>query len=60
MGDGPIAHVENVTPLLAEAFKISTLARVEVHGPEAELEKLREPLATLDAQFFTLECGFRR
>ena len=55
-----LAHVENVTPLLAEAFKISTLARVEVHGPEAEIEKLREPLATLNAQFFTLECGFRR
>ena len=31
---------------------ISTLARLEVHGPEAELEKLREPLAALDVRFF--------
>ena len=57
---GLLAHLENVGALLEEAFGISTLARVEVHGPEAELEKLREPLAALNAQFFTLEYGFRR
>jgi hypothetical protein len=31
-----------------------------VHGPEAELAKLREPFAKLKPQYFVLEYGFRR
>ena len=38
----------------------SEITRLEVHGPESELDKLREPLAALNPQFFTLEYGFRR
>ena len=57
---GLLAHLENVGALLEEAFKISEITRLEVHGPESELEKLREPLAGLNPQFFTLEYGFRR
>ena len=57
---GLLAHLENVGALLEEAFKIASITRVEVHGPEAELDKLREPLAALGAQFFILEYGFRR
>ncbi len=57
--DGLLAHLENVGPLIGEAFEISDLARLEVHGPQAELEKLRQPLAELNPQFFTLEYGFR-
>lgn len=34
--------------------------RLEVHGPEQELAKLREPLAELNPVFFVLEYGFRR
>ena len=45
-------HLENVGPLLAEALKISDLTRLEVHGPAAELEKLRAPLAHLHPQWF--------
>ena len=55
-----LAHLENVGPLLQEALKISDIARLEVHGPEGELAKLREPLAGLNPQFFTLEYGFRK
>jgi len=55
-----LAHLENVGSLLEEALKISELTRLEVHGPEEELAKLREPLAGLKPQFFTLEYGFRR
>ena len=55
-----LAHLENVGPLLQEALKISDISRLEVHGPESELEKLREPLAGLSPQFFALEYGFRR
>lgn len=58
--EGLLAHLENVGALLQEALQIADLTRLEVHGPEAELAKLREPLAQLNPQFFTLEYGFRR
>ncbi len=57
---GALAHLENVGALLQEALKISDLASLEIHGPEEELEKLREPLKDLNPRFFTLEYGFRR
>jgi quinol monooxygenase YgiN len=55
-----LTHLGNIGPLLQEALKISDITRLEVHGPEAELAKLREPMASLDPRYFTLECGFRR
>jgi hypothetical protein len=58
--EGLLAHLENVGTLLEEAFKIAELSRLEIHGPEEELAKLREPLAHLSPQFFVLEYGFRR
>ncbi len=58
--EGALAHLANVADLLDQAFKIVTLERLEIHGPEAELAKLRGPLAGLNPQFFTLEYGFRR
>jgi quinol monooxygenase YgiN len=57
---GLLTHLQNVGPLLQEALKISEITRLEVHGPESELAKLREPLADLSPQFFTLEYGFRK
>ena len=57
--DGLLAHLENVGTLIGEALEIAELARLEVHGPEEELQKLRQPLAELNPQFFTLEYGFR-
>ena len=53
-------HLENVGALLNEALKISDITRLEVHGPESQLALLREPLAALNPQFFSLEYGFRR
>lgn len=58
-GAGLLAHLENVGALLQEALTIADITRLEVHGPEAELAQLREPLADLGPQFFTLEYGFR-
>ena len=55
-----LEHLENVGSLLEQALQIATIARLEVHGPESELAKLREPLAALNPQFFTLEFGFRK
>ncbi len=59
-GDGLLTHLEHVASLLEEALKIADIFRLEVHGPEEELAKLRKPLAHLKPQFFTLEYGFRR
>jgi len=58
--EGVLAHLENVGSLLQEALKIADVSRLGIHGPEDELAKLREPLADLQPQFFTLEYGFRR
>jgi len=57
---GLLAHLENVGAILEEALKISDLTRLEIHAPEEELAQLREPLANLKPEFFTLEYGFRR
>uniref|UniRef100_B8HVT6 ABM domain-containing protein n=1 Tax=Cyanothece sp. (strain PCC 7425 / ATCC 29141) TaxID=395961 RepID=B8HVT6_CYAP4 len=40
---GVLSHLENVSSLLEEALQISDLVRLEIHGPEAELHKLRSP-----------------
>jgi len=56
---GLLAHLKNVDALLKRALEISKITRLEVHGIESELAKLRAPLAALKARFFVLECGFR-
>jgi hypothetical protein len=53
--EGLLVHLENVGVLLAEALKIADLTRLEVHGPAAELEKLRGPMAHLKPEWFVLE-----
>lgn len=55
-----LAHLENVGALLGESLKIAKLVRLEIAGPESELQKLRGPLAPFNPQFLTLEYGFRR
>lgn len=58
--DALLVHLSNIGDLLGQALEISELSKLEVHGPEAEIEKLRGPLSDLPAQYFTLEYGFRR
>ena len=55
-----LAHLENIGPLLTELLKTADITKLEVHGPEAELAKLREPMAGLNPRFFVLEYGFRK
>lgn len=55
-----LTHLEHVGPLIEEGLKISELVRVELHGTESELAKLRGPLAALKPQFFVMEYGFRK
>ena len=57
---GVLAHLKNVGALLDEALKISTITKLEVHGPADQLDQLRGPLAGLNPQWFTVELGFRR
>jgi hypothetical protein len=54
-----LVHLENVGELLGEALKIAKIVRLEVHAPAAEIEKLRDPMASLSPQFFILEEGIR-
>jgi quinol monooxygenase YgiN len=49
-----LTHLENVGAMLAEALKMADLIRLEVHGPAAELQKLKEPLAHLQPAWFEL------
>ena len=58
--EGILAHLENVGALLGEALKIADLARLEIHGPAAEIEKLKAPLAHLNPAYFVCECGVER
>jgi hypothetical protein len=57
--EGLLEHVRRIGPLLSELLKVADVIRLEVHGPEAELAKLRGPLAELKPEYFSLECGFR-
>ena len=54
------AHLENCSALLGEFGKITEVLRVEVHGPAAELEKLKAGLAGLNPEYFVCECGIGR
>ena len=50
--EGVLAHLDNVGALLAELLTMVDLTRFEVHGPAAELEKLKGPLAHLKPNWF--------
>jgi quinol monooxygenase YgiN len=50
--EGVLAHLENVGALIAELLTMADLTRFEVHGPAAELEKLKGPLAHLNPVWF--------
>lgn len=54
-----LAHLENVGALLQQALTMADISRLEVHGPASEVALLREPMAALNPQFFTLSEGFR-
>lgn len=54
--DGVLAHIENVGSQLDAMLKLADLTRIEFHGPAAEIDKLREPMAKLNPKFFALEC----
>ena len=60
-GDGALAHLDNVGSLLKELLDSgkAELTDLQIHGPEQELAKLREPLADFNPSYWVLEYGFR-
>jgi quinol monooxygenase YgiN len=58
--EAALAHLSNVGELLQQMLKLSTLTRLEFHGPAAEIEKLRAPLAHLNPTWFISECGVEK
>jgi quinol monooxygenase YgiN len=58
--EGAMHHLENVGALFNEALTLADVARLEIHGPAAELEKLRPTLDPFQPRYFTLEYGFRK
>lgn len=55
--DGLLAHIRNVETLLGQALQLADVDRLEVHGPAAELEKLKGPLAPFNPTWFVYETG---
>lgn len=56
-GDAALAHLDNVGQLIEKALGIAELLRLELHGGEAELAKLRDPLKDLNPQWFLYHTG---
>jgi quinol monooxygenase YgiN len=54
---GILAHLANVCELLGKFLELAELTRLEVHGPEEEIDKLRQPLADLNPDFYIRETG---
>lgn len=56
-GEAALLHVQSVGELIGKLLQFSELARLEIHGPAVELEKMKGPLAELNPTWFALECG---
>mmetsp|Transcript_15913 Transcript_15913/g.23970 ORF Transcript_15913/g.23970 Transcript_15913/m.23970 type:complete len:127 (-) Transcript_15913:218-598(-) len=50
--DGLLAHINNTKEYMDRAKHISDIVRLEVMGPVAELDKLKEPLKDLPVEWF--------
>lgn len=58
--EGLLKHLDNVGANLQDLLKLADVLRVEVHGAAEELEKLKEPLAALNPDWFVFQCGVNR
>lgn len=54
---GVLKHLENVGSCIEAVLEFSELYRLEIHGPEHELELLKEPLADLNPEFYVRKTG---
>ncbi len=58
--EAALEHSGNIAPILGEMLKLSDIIRLEVHGIDSELEKLRGPFTEMNPRYFVLESGFRK
>ncbi|HEY3325255.1 MAG TPA: antibiotic biosynthesis monooxygenase [Planctomycetota bacterium] len=58
--EGFLTHLQGVGPLLGDLLKLADIARFEIHGPAAELEKLKPHLADMKPVWFTYFAGVKR
>ena len=58
--EGVLAHISNVGAQLQAMAKLADMYRIEFHGPAAEIEKLKGPLADLKPAWFVFECGVNK
>ena len=58
--EGALTHLGNVDALLKELLAMADLARLEIHGPAEEIEKLKEPLAAFNPTWVVFACGAER
>ena len=56
-GAALLHHLKNVDGPLNAALKLSSLTRIEFHGPKSEIEIVREKLSPLGCIFFTADKG---
>ena len=55
--DGILFHLQNVDGPLKEALRCADIVSVEVQGPPAELDKLKETLAPFGPVYYELNPG---
>lgn len=58
--DAALVHIANVGEVVDRMLGVSELMRIELHGPAAELDKLRGPFAAMNPLWFVYECGIGR
>ncbi len=55
--DAVKAHLENCGPALGEFLEIAELLRIEVHGPAAELEQIKDAFTAFNPDYYVSACG---
>ena len=55
--EGVLSHLNVVGELLAEAQKYADIVELSVQGPAEELEKLKDPLASMNAVHYPIFPG---
>lgn len=58
--DAVIRHMELGSHIFGSTQSLVSITGVELHGPAAELEKLRDLFSGISPGFFVTEFGFRR
>merc|ERR550537_328862 len=57
---GFLDHLANVDAPLKAALKVADITSIEVHGPQAEVDKLREPLKAFPVTYWNYTDGAYR